>query len=128
MATLNRTQAIPLANYPSGTTQLPAVSVPDNATKFYFELQRCTSATPDIWPNASTTISVDLEISTDNGATWHDFAGFESGGGIVVRNGVELAVSPMEAPLDPGTNRKLRGTVVITNGPLRTQGFYEVRT
>jgi hypothetical protein len=62
--------------------------------------------------------------------TWRDWAGFQDSGGIVLtKDGVtEKAVSPLKAPLEPGTNRRIRGTTVIVNGPLRTQGFYEART
>lgn len=129
MATLQRTQAIPLADYPSGTQNLPVTSVPDTANFFYLEIQRCTSATPTIWPNEATTLTIDLEISYDNGVTWQDFAGYQDSGGIVINhNGVEQPNSVMQAPMEPGTKRKLRGTVVIANGPLRTQGFYEARS
>lgn len=128
MATLSRTQAIPLADYPSGARALPETSVLDAATVFYFEIARCTSADPTIWPDAATTLSLDLEISYDNGATWRDWAGFQDGGGIVMFKGAERAVSTLKAPMEPGANRRIRGTVTITNGPLRTQGFYEARS
>lgn len=129
MATLQRTQAIPLNDYPSGTFTSNDMSVPDAATVFYFEIQRCTSSAPTIWPNQATTFALSLDISLDNGQTWNNFGSYSDVGGIlfIKDTGVERAVSSYLAPLPAGTQRKLHATVTIANEPLRTQGFYEAR-
>lgn len=119
--------SFPLANYPTGVHNLPQRSVPDSATELYFEFQRCTSATPTIWPNTSTKLQMDFEGSTD-GVTWTPAGGFGTEGGIkTLFNGTQIALTTVRVPLPPLTGRLLRATVRITGGPLRTQGAMELR-
>ena len=128
MATLNRTQAIPLADYQTSIFTLPETNIQVQATHFYFEVARCTTLTPDIWPNSTTELDVKLEISTDNGSTWQFLAGFRAPGGILVRrDGTEATITNINTPIGTGNQRKIRGTAEVINGPLRTQGFYETR-
>jgi len=127
MATL-RQQVIPLSDYPTGERTFGPFNVPDSATSFYLEVARCTTATPDIWPNEATTFSVAMEGSTDNGQTWIPAGGGGgSPGGIRISHGAEIPNTTITVPLPALTNRKMRITTTIVNGPLRTQGFAELR-
>jgi hypothetical protein len=127
MATL-RTQSLPLANYPNGVHQLPTYDIPDNATEIEVHIARCTAATPTIWPNASTNIDVRPEVSIDGGP-WVAEGRFTGDGGIYVNKaGLEVPETFNTIGLPAGVNRKLRASVTITGGPLRTQVDIVVKT
>ena len=122
-----REVSLPLANYPSGLRQISPINVPDSARELYFEFARCTSADPTIWPNAATTLKMDFEGSTD-GVEWIPAGAFYVPvGGIHPTPNGELARSWFVVSLPPLLGRQLRATVVIVNGPLRTQGTIELR-
>lgn len=120
-----RDTVIPLANYPTGTYNIPVSNVPSWATRLSFDMARCTTATPTIWPNESTTITINIELQIDGGE-WRPFLGFTAKGGIASRNGVEAQRSGTGSGLPAGNNRKIRGTVSISNGPLRSEANVEV--
>jgi hypothetical protein len=129
MATLSRAQAIPLADYATGTHTLPEVNIQTQATKFHFEVRRCTSVDLTIWPDASTTLELILEVSFDNGNTWIERGRATAVGGIhVLRNGTQAPITALQIDIGTGNQRKCRGAVIVTNGPLRTEGFIETRT
>lgn len=118
-----KTTVIPLADYPTGVHEFGPATVSNKAVRLGFSVARCTTATPDIWPNEATTIFVELEGSLDNGATWAEWGSWGAKGGIHVRkDGTELPESWMMGPLIAGNNRRLRIRVTITNGPLRSSG------
>lgn len=120
-------EILPLGNYPSGSWTSPAVDVGDAVTRIDFSIQACTTATPAIWPNASTTLDVVPEVSFDGGATWQENAPTRGmSGGIHVFKGHELAFLPCGGSLAPGTGRKYRINTVIVNGPLRSAMTLEV--
>lgn len=121
-----REVAVPLANYPSGTRQVTARNVPDWATHIAFEFERCTSADPTLWPNASTTLSIALETFVDG--VWLSSGGFGGEGGIMLDPDGEFEVDRSfgRFSLHAGTNRQVRATIVISNGPLRTRGHIEM--
>lgn len=133
MATL-RQQAIPLANYATGQRQFGPFPIPDSAKTLYFEVARCTSADPTIWPHPvddsdpiKTRLQIDFEGSTD-GVNWTPAGGVGSFGGIhVLRNGSESTKTTLIVALPDLVNRQLRINTGITDGPLRTEGFIELR-
>jgi len=121
-----RDTVLPLADYPNGTHE-GTFNLGDSVTGWWFEIARCTSADPTIWPNASTTISVQMHVSFDNGQTWQDGGWFTAEGGIhVKRDSTEATAVRFSSTLRPGTNRKLRAQVTIAGGPLRSFGTLEV--
>lgn len=121
-----RDTVIPLRNY-NGDITLPASNLPNDARYLQFEIARCTSVSPTIWPDVNTTVLFDFEVSTDNGATWRGLGGFGAAGGISLnRQGAEVPFSSFRIDLPEGTNRRIRGSVVVTNGPIRTSGTLEV--
>jgi hypothetical protein len=116
---------IPLNDY-TGTLAIPQFNIADGAIGYTIYLARCTTATPTLWPNVSTTIEVSIEISFDGGTVWGGGGSFTESGGIRSFKGSELANSAGFFGIQAGTNRKGRGAVVITNGPMRTSGRVDV--
>jgi len=122
-----RQVAIPLADYASGTRQLGPFSLPDSAKTLYFEFARCTSADLTIWPDPTTRLQFEFEGSTD-GVLWIPAGGFGALGGIHVnRDGSEASLTTVVVPLPALVNRQVRANIEIINGPLRTQGAFEMR-
>lgn len=114
--------ALPLRNYQNGVYDLGPANVPDWATFIGVELTRCTAATQNIWPNESTKFDCIMELSVDGGATWVVAGGMTAIGGVYVnKNGIESQVSDFSVTVSPGVSRRVRGTVTITGGPLRTE-------
>jgi hypothetical protein len=124
MAT-ERTIALPLANYPSGTHVLTERALPDWATAFAFEVARCTAASPSIWPNDAATLDLSFEVEV--GGVWSYGGGVSARGGIVVNpERGELALCRIDCSLPAGSGRKIRGSVTIANGPLHSEGTIEL--
>lgn len=130
-------QVLPLFNYPTGTYHIgfgpgdpvsggggPPLVIPDGTKTCDIEVQRCTTLTPTIWPNAATTLETISYVSADGGVTWIQSAASKAGGGISFRkDGVtEVDFAPMGGPLPAGTNRLYRCKFIVENGPLRTSG------
>lgn len=117
---------IPQASYPNGTTTIPKTALPANSTQISLVLNRCTTATPTIWPNSTTTIAVDLQISYDGGASFVAAGGFTSAGGIVHNlHGVDLMQSVGRWSLQAGATH-VQGTLVIAGGPMLTSGSVDI--
>lgn len=118
---MSSVQVLPLATYPAGTYNLPATALADDVTKIGFQVQRCTTPAPTVWPNLADRISYVLELSYNGGSTWNNWFSGDDGGGITKNKlGVEIGwmdVGP--ADINPGTNRQLRGSVVF-NANIRT--------
>lgn len=122
-----RQQAFPLGDYPSGTNQFGPFNVRPQDELFQLQVRRCTTADPTIWPNVATTLELTMELSVDNGATWQQAGGFKAEGGIIdagPRGEVEF--TSYKTDLGQGNQRRLRGSVTIINGPLRTEGFLDL--
>lgn len=127
MATF-RDRVIPLANYPTGQRTFGPFSVPDTAQFLYFEVARCTSVDPTIWPNESTKLRLAFEGRVVGQPDWTPAGAFEAQGGIHVRrDGVELTLTTFRVSLPPLANRELRATITVEDGPLRTEGSIELR-
>ncbi len=116
MSTLLNNQPLNLA---TGTQDVGPLNLPNSLASLKITLARCTTPTPTVWPNSTTTIAVTLFVSLDGGTTWIPSGAFTAAGGIYVRNGVEVPSTIMEvAPIPDGTSRKLKATIVVNNGPL----------
>ena len=124
MAT-TRTTVLNRGNYPSGTRSIPERAVADDVRSIGFELARCTTAEPTLWPNVSTTVEVTVEVQYDG--VWKPLGSWTAQGGIAEKQdsakdgGGEWDRSFCIFTLPPGTGRRIRGTANITNGPLRTE-------
>jgi len=129
--TVLRDQSFPLDDYATGIYNIPASIVGSWVTNIYVEIVRCTTENPTIWPNENSEISYRQELSFDNGQTWVAGGGFGAFGGIYIRkDNTEAQISSFVVGIPPeqdGRNRRLRGTIEIINGPIRTEGFYELR-
>ena len=125
-----RNIVIPLAEYPSGTRTLVPFNLQSQVVALKFELRRMTTTNPTIWNNPETTVAIDLEISRDNGNTWGFLLGFRSHGGISINSrGVEAQVSSVSINVEPtDLQRRIRGSVTVMNGPIRTEGIIEMVT
>ena len=118
-----RQLVLPLQDYADGFYEFGPVNIGDEIVSILFEVSRCTSADPTIWPDVNTTLRFVPELSLDGGTTWSDAGEFRAVGGIANdRFGNELAVTVGGGLLLSGTNRRMRGTLEITGGPLRSTG------
>lgn len=122
-------QVLPLGNY-NGTHVAGPVNVADNVTSVDISIQRCTTATPAIWPNVTTVLAITPEVSTDAGETWGEAGASVSPGGISFgKGGLEAPFSISGGSLPAAVNgitRQYRCTFVITGGPLRSAVTIEV--
>lgn len=125
---MSSVQVLPLANYPNGTHgPFGPIDLADDVTSSDFSIARCTTATPTIWPNVTTTIQVLPEVSIDGGVTWQGAGGFSSAGGIAfAHNGSEQPFAKGGGNLPIATGRKFRVTAIIAGGPLRSSATVEI--
>lgn len=112
----------PLANYPNQVREFGPLTVQNGVTEIGFRLRRCTSADLSVWPNESTTVDITVEMSRDNGQTWQPLFEFTAAGGIVSdRQGNEAQWSGGLTPVTAAPQRRIRGSIVIDGGPLRSE-------
>lgn len=105
-----------------GTTQVGGtVTIDDTYTRVTLRLARQTDTTPSFWgPGVGVTLR--SECSPNGGATWLEWLGFGSTGGIITRgNGQQMSESTVTSELCRGANRRLRATVGVTGGTLVSQ-------
>ena len=123
-------QVLPLNNYANGTRQLGPIDLASDVTSVLFSIQRCTTATPTVWPNASTTLEIVPEVSLDGGVTWIEAGRTTNVGGIQLSKfGTELAFALSGGYLPAevgGVTRQYRVQTTIAGGPLRTSASVEV--
>lgn len=118
-----RTTILPLGDYPTGAQTIGPANIADGLTVLTVAIARCTAADLTIWPNASTTVDLKAEVTTQPGAgaTWVFISGATAVGGILpARDGSDVPESTWTVNLPPGNNRRLRVQSIIANGPLRT--------
>jgi hypothetical protein len=121
---------LPQGTYPVGTRTLPAANVPQGAISATLALSRAQ------WLDPAVKVSARFELSVDGGVTWSpDPSGqsvwpwgnfpltFESEGDPSGR-GTSNVNGDLGDPTNP--NRKIRGTVTISGGPLTTIGTLTV--
>ena len=123
-------QVLPLNNYANGTRQLGPLDLASDVTSVLFSIQRCTTATPTVWPNVTTTLEITPEVSLDGGSTWIEAGKTTNVGGIQPSKfGTELAFALSGGGLPAevgGVTRQYRVQTVIAGGPLRTSATVEV--
>lgn len=118
-----KTRQLPLANYPNGTREFGPWAFPNGLAGFDVRIGRCTSASPTLWPNASTTLDLQLQFSYDGGATWTAIGANGTGprsGGIITQRGIDLAEEVFSWRFSPDEPTHAKATVTITGGPLRS--------
>lgn len=113
----------PLANYANGQRLVGPRNIPGVINTITFAVARCTTADPTLWPNQSTTIGVDIEVSADGGTTWTSIGGGTAEGGIAPgRFGGEAVETSFVAQFPGAQNLDARMTLTVAGGPLRSQG------
>lgn len=122
-----RTTVIPLQTYTAGTYEFGPVNVGNNLSRLTFEVQRCTSANPTVWPNTSDSIEMVVEISLDGGTSWSEFMRGTGYGGIDVhpKLGTESEWMIFSRAFPAGTNRRLRGRITLSAN-IRTSGVVDI--
>lgn len=124
------TTTIPEATYPVGTTTIGPVNVPNGATLAVIRFSR------DKWLDPAVKLTLRMELSLDNGATWSPNPSGESvwpwgifpvvitaqGGESMGMGGVVETHTMQEVPLpDPNNNRRrVRFVRTVEGGPLTT--------
>ena len=114
----------------SGSREFGPVDVPVGTTAFKISLARCTSATPTLWPNATTTIDARIVVAKDGINFDYPAGGMTASGGIVIGpTGNQVAVSSV----GPGTfsppseaGWKAKAVIAVINGPLVSELTVEV--
>jgi hypothetical protein len=119
---MNIINVLPLADYSEGEHIITEQNIPDDSGLFIgARIARCTTETPDVWDSKDIKIRLKIEASFDNGETWVYGGSAESIGGIYSnREGIEPPYSIYRTVIPDGTNRKIRGTLVITGGNTKT--------
>jgi hypothetical protein len=123
---MSSVQVLPLANYSNGSHTAGPIDIADDVTSVDFQIQRCTTATPTIWPNASTLLTITPEVSVDGGPFVENGPSTSSGGIGFDKNHNEAAFTLAGGALPAGVNRRYRVTATITGGPLRSTATVEV--
>lgn len=124
---MKRVVQIPERVYRAGSRGFGPVPLPDGVTRLTARVARCTAATPTVWPDASSTLSIELEASFDGGQTWVSGGAFSAMGGIHVRHdGTQAAESSATWEYPQASGRMLRGQVVVTGANARTTVIVEI--
>jgi hypothetical protein len=105
-------------NAPTGARTLGPVAVPDTLQQALITLKYCTTLTPTIWPNGTTTLQATSWVSLDAGVTWKPRSTWSTNGGIHLSKGVEIPETSWGFDLIPGSSRLLKIEIVVANGPL----------
>lgn len=119
---LSKTRSIPLGNYPNGTYDRGPFATPNGLDGFDIRIGRCTSADPTIWPNATTVVTIDLQVSFDGGDTFSPLGANRAvlAGGIESQRGVEIAESIVSWRFSPDEPTHLKLQVKVEGGPIKT--------
>lgn len=120
---------LPLNNYANGTRSFGPIDIASDVTSILFNVQRCTSATPTVWPSSSTKLTITPEVSTDGGVTYVEAGKTTNEGGIQTFKGSELAFSQSGGYLPAevgGVTRKYKVTTNVEDGPIRTSMSVDV--
>lgn len=122
-----RVLSVPVRNYQLGSRSFGPVTLPDGVSSITVSVTRCTSATPTIFSDPASKISIEIEASFDGGATWVSGGEFEALGGVHMRHdGSEGAASSATWTWPPGSGRRLRGSVTVSGSTIRTALTVEV--
>lgn len=120
---------LPLNDYANGTRSFGPIDIATDVTSILFNVQRCTTATPTVWPSSSTKLTITPEVSTDGGVSWIEAGRTTNEGGIQTFKGSELTFSRSGGGLPAevgGVTRKYRVTTDVTGGPIRTSMSVDV--
>lgn len=114
---------VPLGNYPDGIYTFGPIATPNGLDGFDIRVGRCTTATPTLWPNVSTTVKIDMQYSYDGGVTYTPLGANSFGpvpGGIISSHGVETAEWVTSAHFSPNEPTHFKGQITVAGGPIRT--------
>ena len=114
--------SFPLTSLPSGVSLIPATAVPAGTRSITLAMQRCTSASPTVWPNQATTIQIDVYGSMD-GSTWQHIGAATAAGGVWTDpdTGTEASETSLVFGF-AASPAYVKATATVANGPLYTGG------
>jgi hypothetical protein len=103
-------RSLPRQVYPAQTRQIPVSAVIDPAiTVLVFSVGRFS------WPDTgSAVVDFHIQVSYDGGSIFTQEWAFTANGGDVFFRGVLVARSQFKVPLQPGTNRVVKGVITLT--------------
>jgi len=111
---------------PNGVTPIPPTALGAGVNSVLAKIARCTTTDPSIWASATTTVTVDLQVSYDNQVSWNEVGSITDSGGIRLdKNSAEVAFSSINASFN-GQPTHVKGSITISNGPLVTSGLITV--
>lgn len=116
-------------DFAARTYAVPTYSLASWATLIKVDIARCTTATPNVWPDRDRSIAFSFDLSLDDGVTWFLLFSGESWGGIDVhsKTGEEIPYTNFVMPLPTAQKRKIRGTVEVKGGSIRTSVIVDVQ-
>lgn len=115
----------PISNFGPGSQTLPSKAVPDADSQVTLALDRSTMTDPAL------VVDLTIDFSPDGGVTWAstspgpEMGGFPAGAEILGgtffnKDGSVATTSSRIFPFPAGTNRMVRGNVVVSGAPLTT--------
>lgn len=114
---------IPNRTYQAGVIAIPERSIPVGIASAMLTIEAITWDDPDIF------VSIDLELSQDNGNTWGPGGAGYGKGGTVDKEGSRNSTAwwKWSWPNPDNPNRKVRGSIVI-NRAIKTGGTFNLLT
>lgn len=101
-------------NYGPGSSSFGPVAIGDSLSSILLAVGLNTTAAPTIFPSATAELTLAAECSVNNGPWQPMFSGTITGGISLDKFGNEVPEARIWAQLPPGTNRRIQGTVAIT--------------
>lgn len=126
MTIISREFALPVGTFQAGVREFGPVALPDNISTAIVEIARRTTGDLSVFSDAGTRVQVDIECSTDGGASWFYCGGGGTFGGVFVGLGGEFPVTRIKVPFPRLPGRLVRGRFTCIGGTVRSSVLIEL--